>query len=95
MYGNCPNLNEKLVLHMSTNTKILTCKSVDVGSGKTTSIKPVEWKFLPKPQQWQRLDCYYEFDEVYPVIVKKNGISVKEQFQVSMHYHIRFRCINQ
>ncbi|CAH0728745.1 unnamed protein product, partial [Brenthis ino] len=81
MYGNCPNLNEKLVLHMSTNTKVLTCKSVDVGSGKTTSIKPVEWKFLPKTQQWQRLDCYYEFDEVYPVIVKKSGISVKEQFQ--------------
>lgn len=81
MYGNSTNSNEKLVLHMSTNTKVLNCKSIEVGLGKTTSIKPVEWKFLSKPQQWQRLDCYYEFDEVYPVIVKKSGISVKEQFQ--------------
>ncbi|CAH2075315.1 unnamed protein product, partial [Iphiclides podalirius] len=32
-------------------------------------------------KQWQRLDCYYEFDDVYPVIVKKSGISVKQQFQ--------------
>lgn len=82
MYGNCPYLNERLVLHMSTNTKVLTCKSVEVGAAiKSTVIKPVEWKFLPKQQQWQRLDCYYEFDEVYPVIVKKSGISVKHQFQ--------------
>ncbi|XP_013187405.2 protein odr-4 homolog [Amyelois transitella] len=82
MYGNCPYLNERLVLHMSTRTKVLTCKSVEVGGGaKNTVIKPVEWKFLAKPQTWQRLDCYYEFDEVYPVIVKKNGISVKQQFQ--------------
>lgn len=83
MYGNCPNFNERLVLHMSTNTKVLTCKSVEVGTpSKNAIMKPVEWKFLPKPQQWQRLDCYYEFDEVYPVIVKKSGISVKHQFQV-------------
>ena len=75
---------------MSTNTKVLNCKSIEVGLGKTTSIKPVEWKFLSKPQQWQRLDCYYEFDEVYPVIVKKSGISVKEQFQVSLVYNIYF-----
>ncbi|XP_049866304.1 protein odr-4 homolog [Pectinophora gossypiella] len=80
MYGNCPHMNERLVLHMSTNTKVLTCKSVEVGSS-TTAIKPVDWKFMPKPQQWQRLDCYYEFDEVYPVVVKKSGISVKQQFQ--------------
>ncbi|CAH0407763.1 unnamed protein product [Chilo suppressalis] len=82
MYGNCPYTNERLVLHMSTNTKVLTCKSVEVGAtNKSTVIKPVEWKFVPKVQQWQRLDCYYEFDEVYPVIVKKSGISVKHQFQ--------------
>lgn len=68
---------------MSTSTKVLTCKSVEVGTPvKSTVIKPVEWKFLPKSQQWQRLDCYYEFDDVYPVIVKKSGISVKQQFQV-------------
>lgn len=83
MYGNCPYSNERLVLHMSTNTKVLTCKTVEVGTAnKTGLMKPVEWKFLPKAQQWQRLDCYYEFDEVYPVIVKKSGISVKHQFQV-------------
>lgn len=81
MYGNCPYSNERLILHMSTNTKVLTCKSIEVGTGKSTIIKPVEWKFLSKPQQWQRLDCYYEFDDIYPVIVKKNGISVKQQFQ--------------
>ncbi|KAL0892153.1 hypothetical protein ABMA27_015350 [Loxostege sticticalis] len=82
MYGNCPYSNERLVLHMSTNTKVLTCKTVEVGTAnKTGLMKPVEWKFLPKAQQWQRLDCYYEFDEVYPVIVKKSGISVKHQFQ--------------
>ncbi|CAB3221441.1 unnamed protein product [Arctia plantaginis] len=82
MYGNCPYNNERLVLHMSTSTKVLNCKSVEVGTGsKSTVIKPVEWKFLPKPQQWQRLDCYYEFDDVYPVIVKNCGISVKQQFQ--------------
>ncbi|KAM3962417.1 protein odr-4 homolog [Aphomia sociella] len=82
MYGNCPYSNERLVLHMSTNTKVLTCKSIEVGSSaKGTVIKPVDWKFLSKPQQWQRLDCYYEFDDVYPVIVKKSGISVKHQFQ--------------
>lgn len=91
MYGNCPNLTERLVLHMSTNTKVLNCKSIEVGAGvKNTVIKPVDWKFLPKPQQWQRLDCYYEFDDVYPVIVKKSGISVKQQFQVrcSFAYNI-------
>ncbi|XP_045493553.1 protein odr-4 homolog [Colias croceus] len=81
MNGNYPHSNERLILHMCTSTKVLTCKSVEVGTGNKTSIKPVEWKFLPKPQQWQRLDCYYEFDEVYPVIVKKSGISVKHQFQ--------------
>lgn len=82
MYGNCPYTNERLVLHMSTSTKVLNCKSVEVGSSnKSTVIKPVDWKFLPKLQQWQRLDCYYEFDDVYPVIVKKSGISVKQQFQ--------------
>lgn len=83
MFGNCPYSNERLMLHMSTSTKVLTCKSIEVGApAKSTVIKPVEWKFLPKPQQWQRLDCYYEFDDVYPVIVKKSGISVKQQFQV-------------
>ncbi|CAH0627106.1 unnamed protein product [Chrysodeixis includens] len=82
MYGNCPYTNERLILHMSNSTKVLTCKSIEVGSGtKNTVIKPVEWKFLPKAQQWQRLDCYYEFDDVYPVVVKKSGISVKQQFQ--------------
>ncbi|CAG9785060.1 unnamed protein product [Diatraea saccharalis] len=82
MYGNCPYTNERLVLHMSTSTKVLNCKSVEVGApNRSTVIKPVEWKFVPKIQQWQRLDCYYEFDEVYPVIVKKSGISVKHQFQ--------------
>ncbi|CAG9560483.1 unnamed protein product [Danaus chrysippus] len=81
MYGNYTNLNEKLILHMSTSTKVLTCKTIEVGVGKNSAIKPVDWKFLPKHQQWQRLDCYYEFDEVYPVIVKKSGISVKQQFQ--------------
>lgn len=75
-------MNERLVLHMSTRTKVLTCKSVEVGGAKNTVINPVEWKFLAKPQSWQRLDCYYEFDEMYPVIVKKSGISVKQQFQV-------------
>lgn len=68
---------------MSTNTQVLTCKSVEVGAGsKSTVIKPVDWKFIPKTHQWQRLDCYYEFDDIYPVVVKKNGISVKQQFQV-------------
>ncbi|XP_050342461.1 protein odr-4 homolog [Nymphalis io] len=81
MFGNYPHMNERLILHMSTSTKVLTCKSIEVGSSKTTSMKPVEWKFLSKMQQWQRLDCYYEFDDVYPVIVKKSGISVKQQFQ--------------
>ncbi|CAK1604228.1 unnamed protein product [Parnassius mnemosyne] len=82
MFANCPDSNERLILHMSTNTKVLTCKSVEIGGpNKNTSIKPVEWKFLSKPQQWQRLDCYYEFDDVYPVIVKNSGISVKQQFQ--------------
>ncbi|XP_063621481.1 protein odr-4 homolog [Cydia splendana] len=81
MYGNCPGVTERLVLHMSTNTKVLTCKSVEVGSVKNVLTRPVDWKFLPKPQQWQRLDCYFEFDDVYPVIVKKSGISVKQQFQ--------------
>ncbi|KOB72846.1 Protein odr-4-like protein, partial [Operophtera brumata] len=82
MYGNCPYTTERLVLHMSTNTKVLTCKSVEVGTASnSTVIKPVDWKFVPKTQQWQRLDCYYEFDDIYPVIVKKNGISVKQQFQ--------------
>lgn len=88
MYGNCPYSNERLVLHMSTSTKVLTCKSIEVGAGsKGIAIKPVEWKFLPKPQQWQRLDCYYEFDDVYPVIVKKSGISVKQQFQVGFQFY--------
>ncbi|XP_039749143.1 protein odr-4 homolog [Pararge aegeria] len=81
MYANYPHSNERLILHMSTNTKVLTCKSIEVGSGKSTAIKNVEWKFVAKPQQWQRLDCYYEFDDVYPVVVKKSGISVKHQFQ--------------
>ncbi|XP_072940498.1 protein odr-4 homolog [Epargyreus clarus] len=81
MYGHYTHSNERLILHMSTNTKVLTCKSLEVGSTGKTAMKPVEWKFLPKPQQWQRLDCYYEFDEMYPVIVKKSGISVKHQFQ--------------
>lgn len=86
MYGNCLNTNERLILHMSTSTKVLTCKSIEVGaSAKTTMISPVEWKFLAKPQQWQRLDCYYEFDDAYPVIVKKSGISVKQQFQVAFY----------
>ncbi|XP_013141113.1 PREDICTED: protein odr-4 homolog [Papilio polytes] len=81
MFANCPHSNERLILHMSTNTKVLTCKSIEIGPSKNVAIKPVEWKFLSKPQQWQRLDCYYEFDEVYPVVVKKSGISVKQQFQ--------------
>lgn len=66
---------------MSTSTKVLKCKSVDIATSKF-AVTPVEWKFLPKSQPWQRLDCYYEFDEVYPVVVKKSGISVKQQFQV-------------
>lgn len=74
---------------MCTSTKVLTCKSVEVGVGSKMSIKPVEWKFLPKPQQWQRLDCYYEFDDVYPVIVKKSGISVKHQFQVKTPFCVK------
>ncbi|CAK1553679.1 unnamed protein product [Leptosia nina] len=81
MCGNYPDSNEKLILHMCTSTKVLTCKSIELGTGSKMSIKPVDWKFLPKPQQWQRLDCYYEFDDVYPVVVKKSGISVKHQFQ--------------
>ncbi|VVC99507.1 unnamed protein product [Leptidea sinapis] len=81
MYGSYPHSNERLILHMSTNTKVLTCKSVEVGTGIKTSIKPVEWKFLAKPQQWQCLECYFEFDDIYPVVVKKSGISVKQQFQ--------------
>lgn len=86
MYGNCPYMNERLVLHMSTNTKVLTCKSVEVGPmAKNVVVKPVDWKFLPKSQQWQRLECYYEFDEIYPIVVKKSGISVKQQFQVNIN----------
>ncbi|KAI8428903.1 hypothetical protein MSG28_007536 [Choristoneura fumiferana] len=81
MFGNCLEISERLILHMSTSTKVLTCKSVEVGPVKSTVLKPVDWKFLPKAQQWQRLDCYFEFDDVYPVIVKKSGISVKQQFQ--------------
>lgn len=87
MFANYPHSNERLILHMSTNTKVLTCKSIEVGSGKST-IKNVDWKFVPKPTQWQRLDCYYEFDDVYPVIVKKSGISVKQQFQVPFIYYV-------
>lgn len=90
MYGNCPYSTERLILHMSTSTKVLICKSIEVGASKNTIIKPVDWKFLPKPQQWQRLDCYYEFDDIYPVIVKKSGISVKQQFQVKIKF-IKFR----
>ncbi|KAG7299491.1 hypothetical protein JYU34_016453 [Plutella xylostella] len=80
MYGNCPGTNEKLVLHYSNKTVV--CKSIEVNSAiKGLGAKPVDWKFTPKECQWQRLDTYYEFDEVYPVLVKKNGISVKDQFQ--------------
>lgn len=82
MFGNCPYSNERLILHMSTSTKVLTCKSLEVGGlNKNTTLKPVEWKFSPKALSWQRLDCYYEFDEIYPVIVKNSGVSVKNQFQ--------------
>lgn len=98
MNGNNPCSNERLILHMSTSTKVLTCKAIEVGAGsKNTVIRPVEWKFLSKPQLWQRLDCYYEFDEVYPVIVKKSGISVKHQFQVRLltkfdHFAVFVNC---
>lgn len=90
MYGNYPYDNNRLVLHMATNTKVITCKSVEVGSGTKTVIKPAEWKFLPKVPQWQRLDCYYEFDDIYPVVVKNSGISVKQQFQVYYSYRILY-----
>lgn len=84
MYGNCTETNEKLVLHYSNKTVV--CKSIEVNSAiKGLGAKPVDWKFTPKECQWQRLDTYYEFDEVYPVLVKKNGISVKDQFQVSFN----------
>lgn len=82
MYGCCPVDNERLILHMNTKNKTLICKSLEIGTSSRTPLpKTVDWKFLPKPQQWQRLDCYYEFDEIYPVVVKNGGISVKQQFQ--------------
>lgn len=85
MYGCCPYDNDRLVLHMNSKTNAVTCKCIEiVTSGRVPITKPVDWKFLSKPQQWQRLDCYYEFDEIYPIIVKNGGISVKQQFQVSI-----------
>lgn len=56
-------------------------KTFDVDKSTSTP-KSVDFKFQPTQTLWQQLDCYHEFDDIYPVMTKKTGVSVREQFQV-------------
>ncbi|XP_077283826.1 protein odr-4 homolog isoform X2 [Arctopsyche grandis] len=79
MYG-VPAHSERLVVHYSMDCDKLTSKSFDVDKSTSTP-KSVDFKFQPSQTLWQQLDCYHEFDDIYPVITKKTGVSVREQFQ--------------
>lgn len=86
MFGLPPH-SDRLIIHFSTKDNKLSCKSIDVGNSSNTP-KVVELKFQSNLNHWQQLDCYHEFDEIYPVITKKAGVSVREQFQVNTSYFL-------
>lgn len=79
MNGSPVDCSERLIIQMSHSKKV-TAKSIEVA--QAGFFKPIEINFNSK-SNWLQLECYYEFDELYPVVLKNNtGISVKDQFQV-------------
>lgn len=88
MFGLPPHC-ERLIVHFSTKDNKLSSKSIDVENSLNTP-KTVELKFQLNLNHWQQLDCYHEFDEIYPVITKKAGVSVREQFQVLFLYYVHY-----
>jgi len=82
MYGAPPGHNDRLIIHFSNVKDKAAYKAIDIANLSNSTPKPASVNFQTNVKGWQQLDCYYEFDEIYPVVLKDSSISVKEQFQV-------------
>lgn len=67
-------------------------KSIEVTNTSIGFFKHVNFTYNLVPFTWQQLECYYEFDDLYPVIIKNTGVSVKEQFKVRNYYDESKQC---
>lgn len=80
LYGNAMS-SEKLVLNYCTATETFTCKSYDTS---TSSVKPVDFKFMPKATKWHQLECRCELDQTVPIPQNKIDWPLKKHMTVGL-----------
>ncbi|XP_075233197.1 protein odr-4 homolog [Lycorma delicatula] len=82
LHGNSP-ASEKLVFHLSTDTKKYSCRSVDIQMSAATSLKPVDWKFQSGCTKWHQLDCFYDCEQIVPhlIINEKSASPLRKHLQ--------------
>lgn len=56
--------SEKLVLNYCISAESFNCKSYDT---TTSSVKPADFKFVPKATKWHQLECRCELDQTCPI----------------------------
>lgn len=78
LHGN-PDNSEKLVINLSSKTLMCGIKSYDTA---TSSIKPAELKFQPKPTKWRQLECKYELNQTFPLPENDIDFSLKQHMTV-------------
>lgn len=79
LYGN-PNNTEKLILNYCIKTESFACKSYDVA---TATVKPADFRFMPKAVKWHQLECKCELDQTFPIPQDKIDLPLKKHMTVS------------
>lgn len=80
LHGNALS-NEKLVLNYCIKTESFTCKSYDTA---TSSVKPADFKFMPKATKWHQLECRCELDQTVPIAQSKIDWPLKKHMTVGL-----------
>lgn len=76
-----------LVLHYSSTSKAIVCKNLVAASSKdphNLRVDPVDWQINNKPVDWIQFECYYNLDEVFPLIRRDNKLNMEENFGSSV-----------
>lgn len=79
LYGS-PDNAEKLVLNYSIRTESFACKCYDVSTG---TVKPADFRFMPKALKWHQLECKCELDQTFPIPQGKIDLPLKKHMTVS------------
>lgn len=80
LYGNAMG-SEKLVLNYCIGTESFACKSYDT---TTSSVKPADFKFMPKATRWHQLECRCELDQTVPIAQSKIDWPLKKHMTVGL-----------